>query len=100
MGVSSSYRNADAVLITGVVLAYLGSSSLAAPASMVEKMISTEAGSKVEASSTIILAISCGSSSGHHQREEPLASLIASIYFFSAERSEATRDANGSSRWW
>jgi hypothetical protein len=76
--------------MTGVVLAYLGSSSFAGTVSMVEKMTSTEVGSKLAASSTTMLAMFSGSSSGHHQRMEPLASLRASIYFFVAERSEAT----------
>src|SRR5512145_175809 len=76
--------------MTGVVLAYLGSSSLAGSVSMVEKMMSTEVGSKVDASSTTMLAMSAGSSSGHHQRIDPLASRSASIYFFVADRSDAT----------
>src|SRR3989442_7179964 len=99
MGTSFSYRKAEAVETTGVVLAYRGSKCLAASDSTAENTTSTAVASSLEASCTWILANAGSRGSWQYQRKAPSASVMASSYTLPADRSEAAKAATSNQGW-
>src|SRR5712691_10348216 len=99
MGTSFSYRKAEAVETTGVVLAYRGSNCLAASDSTAVNTTSTAVASNLEASCTLILPKAESRGSWQYQREAPLGSVMASLYALPADRSEAARAVTSNKGW-